>query len=147
MGKRRQHSAEFKAWVALEAAQGLKTVHAIAQEHEVHSVQVSQWKKELIERLAEVFGRKAGPEAEDLARQKERLERKVGELTMEIEFLKKVWATGHPAGRAAMIERWHPHLSIRRQSELLGADRGRVYRTRQGPIWGAPTPEGEFACC
>lgn len=89
MGKRRQHSAEFKARVALEAAQGLKTVHAIAQEHEVHPVQVSQWKKELIERLPEVFGRKAGPEAEVLARQKERLERKVGELTMDIEFLKK----------------------------------------------------------
>ena len=89
MGKRRQHSAEFKARVALEAAQGLKTVHAIAQEHQVHPVQVSQWKKELIERLPEVFGRKAGAEAEDLARQKERLERKVGELTMDVEFLKK----------------------------------------------------------
>ncbi len=132
MGKRRQHHAEGKARVALEAAQGLKTVHAIAQEHQVHPVQVSQWKKELIERLPEVFGRKAGAEAEDLARQKERLERKVGELTMDVEFLKKVRTTGHPAGRAAMIEPGHPHMSIRRQSELLGADRGRVYRTRQG---------------
>jgi transposase len=89
MGKRRQHGAEFKVRVALEAAQGLKTVHAIAQEHQVHPVQVSQWKKELIERLPEVFGRKAGPEAEVPARRKERLERKTGELTMDVEFLKK----------------------------------------------------------
>lgn len=89
MGKRRQHSAEFKARVALEAAQGLKTVNEIAREHEVHPVQVSQWKKDMIERLPEVFGRQAGPEVEVLARQKERLERKVGELTMDIEFLKK----------------------------------------------------------
>ena len=89
MGKRRQHGAEFKARVALEAAQGLKTVHAIAQEHQVHPVQVSQWKKELIERLPEVFGRKAGPEAEVPARRKERLERKTGELTMDVEFLEK----------------------------------------------------------
>lgn len=89
MGKRRQHSAEFKARVALEAAQGLKTVHAIAQEYQVHPVQVSQWKKELLERLPEVFGRKADVEAEVLIRQRERLERKVGELTMDVEFLKK----------------------------------------------------------
>jgi transposase-like protein len=61
MDKRRQHSAEFEARVALEAAQGSKTVRAIAQEHEVHPVQVRQWKKEPIERLPEVFGRKPGP--------------------------------------------------------------------------------------
>jgi hypothetical protein len=47
------------------------------------------WKKELIERLPEVSGRKAGPEAENPARQKERLERKAGELTMDIGFLKQ----------------------------------------------------------
>ena len=89
MGKRRQHSAEFKARVALEAVKGLKTVNEIAREYEVHPVQVSQWKKDLVERLPEVFGRKAGPEVEQQARQRERLERKVGELTMDIEFLKK----------------------------------------------------------
>lgn len=89
MSKRRQHSAEFKARVALEAVKGLKTVNEIAREYEVHPVQVSQWKKDLLERLPEVFGRKAGPETEVLGRQKEKLERKVGELTMDIEFLKK----------------------------------------------------------
>ncbi len=89
MGKRRQHSAEFKARVALEAVKGQKTVNEIAREYEVHPVQVSQWKKDLVERLPEVFGRKPGPEAEMLVRQKERLERKVGELTMDVEFLKK----------------------------------------------------------
>lgn len=89
MGKRRQHSAEFKARVALEAVQGLKTVNEIAREHEVHPVQVSQWKKELIERLPEVFGKKPETDAKETAQQKERLERKVGELTMDVEFLKK----------------------------------------------------------
>mgnify|MGYP001354408461 CR=1 FL=1 len=89
MGKRRQHSAEFKARVALEAVQGLKTVNEIAREHEVHPVQVSQWKKELVERLPEVFGRKPEPDAAVAERQKERLERKIGELTMDVEFLKK----------------------------------------------------------
>jgi transposase-like protein len=88
MNKRRQHGAEFKARVALEAVKWQKTVNEIAREYEVHPVQVSQWKKDLVERLPEVFGRKPGPEAEMLVRQKERLERKVGELTMDVEFLK-----------------------------------------------------------
>ncbi len=89
MSQRRAHSAEFKARVALEAVKGLKTINEIAREYEVHPVQVSQWKKDLMERLPEVFGRKADLEAAELTRQKERLERKVGELTMDIEFLKK----------------------------------------------------------
>jgi transposase len=89
MGKRRQHSAEFKSRVALEALRGLKTVNEIAREHQVHPVQVSAWKKELLDRVPEVFGRKPEADAAAQTRQRERLERKVGELTMDIEFLKK----------------------------------------------------------
>lgn len=89
MGKRRQHSPEFKARVAMEALRGLKTVNEIGREYQVHPVQVGKWKKELMERLPEVFGRKPEMDAAILARQRERLERKVGELTMDIEFLKK----------------------------------------------------------
>ena len=89
MRKRRQHSAEFKARVALAAVQGLKTVTELAQEHEVHPVQISQWKKVLVERLPDVFGRPPAVDAQEAERQKARLERKIGELTMDVEFLKK----------------------------------------------------------
>jgi len=89
MGKRRQHSAEFKMRVALAAVQGIKTVAEIAQECQVHPVQVSTWKKELVERGAEVFGKKPELTPQELERQKARLERKIGELTMDNEFLKK----------------------------------------------------------
>ena len=100
LSKRRQPSAAGKARVALEAVQRQKTVHAIAQEYQVHPVQVSQGKKERLERLPEVFGRKVGPEAGTLVRQKKRLERKVGELTMDLEFLKKCGPLGIvPDGR------------------------------------------------
>jgi len=44
--KRRTHSPEFKARVALEALKGLKPIHQIAADNEIHPVQVSQWKKE-----------------------------------------------------------------------------------------------------
>lgn len=89
MGKRRQHSAEFKARVAMEALRGVKTIAEIVQEYQVHPVQVSQWKKELVGRGAELFGKKPELDPKAQARQKERLERKIGELTMDVEFLKK----------------------------------------------------------
>ena len=43
--QRRKHSPEFKAKVAIEAIKGVKTVSQIAQEHEIHPVMVSTWKK------------------------------------------------------------------------------------------------------
>ncbi len=89
--KRRTHSPEFKARVALEALKGIKPVHEIASDNEIHPVQVSQWKKELQERMAEVFERKAaGAKANEQEQQHiERLERKVGQLIVERDWLAK----------------------------------------------------------
>lgn len=89
MGKRRQLSAEFKARVAMEALRGVKTLAEIVQEYQVHPVQVSTWKQELVERGAELFGKKPEVDPKDVERQRARLERKIGELTMDVEFLKK----------------------------------------------------------
>ena len=61
--KRRQHNPEFKARVGLGALKGIEPVHAIAAKYQVHPVQVTQWKKELLEQLPEVFARKAPPPA------------------------------------------------------------------------------------
>ena len=76
--KRRNHSAEFKARVAMEALKGIKPIHEIAADYEVHPVQVSQWKKTLQERMSEVFDRKNGrsEDLEQAKRHQERLERK-----------------------------------------------------------------------
>ena len=87
--KRRTHSAEFKAQVGLEALKGIKTVSEIAREHEVHPVQVTQWKKELQERLPEVFGRKPAFDEEKAEKQERRLHQKIGQLTVEVDWLKK----------------------------------------------------------
>ena len=57
--QRRKHSSEFKAKVALEAFRGLKTVSEIAAEFEVHPVMVSNWKKEMLASLPEVFEKKS----------------------------------------------------------------------------------------
>lgn len=87
--KRRQYNAGFKAQVAFEALKNIEPVHAIAARHGVHPTQVSQWKKELKERLPEVFARGADSDAlEALAREKELFE-EIGRLKMDLEWLKK----------------------------------------------------------
>ena len=89
--KRRPLSAEFKARVAKEALIGEKSIQDIAQENEIAPSQVSAWKKELEERLTEIFERKNG--VSETAKREEkraaRLERKVGQLVIEKEFLEK----------------------------------------------------------
>ena len=88
---RRNFTADFKARVALEAARGVKTINEIAAEHDLHPVQVGQWKKELLERAAAVFERGGADKKDEEAAERERarLERKIGQLTMEVEWLAK----------------------------------------------------------
>lgn len=59
--KRKVHSAEFKAKVALEALRGHMTVNQIAALHAVHPVMVSQWKKEVLTHAYVLFESKRGP--------------------------------------------------------------------------------------
>jgi transposase len=75
--------------VALEALKGIKTVSEIAREFEVHRVQVSQWKKEIQERLPEIFGPKPAFDEKKAERQEESLHQKIGQLTIEVDWLKK----------------------------------------------------------
>ena len=62
--KRKRHEPEFKARVALEALKGEKTIQQIAKEYEIHPVQVSDWKKAMMERMPEILrsGRQKSPE-------------------------------------------------------------------------------------
>ena len=88
---RRNHSAAFKARVAMEALRGMKTVAEIAAENQLHPTQVTMWKTELVKGAAELFERQNAPDMERavLERNCERLERKVGQLVIEKEFLEK----------------------------------------------------------
>ena len=89
--KRRHLSAEFKARIATEALQELKTIQEIAKDNEIAPSQVSAWKKELEERTVEIFERKnaSSDAAKKQEKRSEQLERKVGQLVIEKEFLEK----------------------------------------------------------
>ena len=85
--KRKRHAPEFKAQVALEACKGDKTTNQLASEHEVASVQVSQWKKQLLQGVPELFGRaKKEVDQEALTAP---LYQEIGRLKMELDWLKK----------------------------------------------------------
>jgi transposase len=89
--KRRHLTAEFKARVALEALRGEKTAAEIARENEIAPAQISEWKRQLEERLTEVFQSK-GERSRDLEAQEKtlaKLERKIGQLVIERDFLVK----------------------------------------------------------
>jgi transposase len=91
--KRRKFTNEFKAKVAIEAIKGQRTVNELAQEFEVHPNQIAVWKKQLLEAASDVFRRGKDLDAENKAAECERLYRKVGQLQVEVDWLKK--KTGH----------------------------------------------------
>jgi transposase len=85
---RRNHSAAFKARVALEAIKGEKTLAQLAAQYDVHPNQVTSWKTELLEKATEIFGKSATEASADRQRIQE-LHAKIGELTIERDFLGK----------------------------------------------------------
>lgn len=86
---RKVHSASFKAKVALEAVRETKTLNEIGQEYGVHPVQVSHWKKALLEKAGELFEGKRGPPALSEQSDPERLYSEIGRLKVELDWLKK----------------------------------------------------------
>jgi transposase-like protein len=82
---RRNHAPAFKAKVALAAVKGEKTLAELAQQFDVHPNQITQWKGQLLEGAAGVFG--GDPAAAAPAVDLKVLHAKIGELTLENDFL------------------------------------------------------------
>ncbi len=83
---RRNHTAAFKAKVALAAVKGDKTLTELAQQFDVHPNQITQWKSQLLEGAAGVFG--SGASSADAAPvDLKALHAKIGELALENDFL------------------------------------------------------------
>ena len=84
--KRRNHSPEFKAKVAIAALKGDKTLAELAQQFDVRPNQITDWKSQLVEHSAAAFGdRPANEKGPDL----QTMQAKIGQLTLENDFLEK----------------------------------------------------------
>jgi transposase len=93
---KKRFDAAFKAKVALEALKGQKTISELARIYEVHPNQIGQWKKQIQAELPKVFNGKRDMEEKDQAELVEELYRQIGQLKVELDWLKK---TSGLAGR------------------------------------------------
>ena len=91
--EKRTHTAEFKAKIVLEILRGERELNEIAAENEIAPNQLRNWKAEFLDNATIVFDRKRDQSLKDELAKKEReadeLAKKVGQLTLENDFLKK----------------------------------------------------------
>lgn len=91
--KRRNHSAAFKARVALAALKGDRTMAQLAEQFDVHPGQIQSWKTRLLDSAEDVFGRNESDKKNHESEIKQ-LHAKIGELTMSAEFLENALGRG-----------------------------------------------------
>ncbi len=85
--KRKRYSAEFKAKVALEAIKGEQTIQELGSRYGVHPNQITNWKRQAIDNMAETFSTKAERTLTNDDPQIKELHAKIGQLTVERDFL------------------------------------------------------------
>ncbi len=89
MSKRKQHSPDFKAKVALEALKGERTVAELASRFGVHPTMIHSWKRALLEGASGVFERGGAKKPEIDEEQLKELHAKIGELAVANDFLSR----------------------------------------------------------
>ena len=89
--KRKRYSGEFKAKVALGALKGEQTMAQLSARFGVHPAMIAKWKKEAVDGLAQVFVDKRKKHEKDTEAQIKELHAKIGQLTVERDFLSKAF--------------------------------------------------------
>lgn len=92
MKSRKKYSSGFKGEVSLAAIKGEETIASLAQKYELHPSQIVQWKNEALKGMGDIFEKRKLKKA-DAAPEVDYLERKIGQLTIEIDYLKKKCAS------------------------------------------------------
>lgn len=87
--KRKIHTNEFKARVALEAAKGIRTGGQLSSAFQVHPSQIAQWKRQLLEGAPGIFARGGGECGKSESELTAPLFEEIGRLKVEVDWLKK----------------------------------------------------------
>jgi len=88
-GNKKRYGSKFKARVTLESVKGEKTAAELASRYGVHATQITRWKKHMLENLPELFSNKHEKDREDAERLQAELYRQIGQLKVELDWLKK----------------------------------------------------------
>ena len=88
MKKRKNHTPGFKTKVVIEAIQERETIQEIGKKYDIHPNQISTWKTKFLSGASSVFEKGTGKD--DTEKEQADLFKKVGQLQMEVDFLKKV---------------------------------------------------------
>ena len=88
MKKRKNYTSGFKTKVVLEALQERETIQEIGKKHEIHPNQITTWKSQFLANANIIFEK--GVTKSDEEKEKDELFKKVGQLQIENDFLKKV---------------------------------------------------------
>ena len=86
---RKKHSPAFKAQVALEAAKQARTIAELAKQFQVHPVQISHWKKQLLDGMETLFQSGSAARQPDPEKIQAELYEQLGRLQMELAWVKK----------------------------------------------------------
>jgi len=89
MNKRKRYSADFKAKVAVEALKEQKTLSELANQYQIHSVQISNWKKQLLDGSALIFKNSTNNHQKKQQNLEAHLYQEIGRLKIELDWLKK----------------------------------------------------------
>ena len=89
--QRKRYSAEFKAWVALEAIKGHKTLNELACTYGVHPSPITHWKHQLEQEVPYIFSVGWDKRAHDHEALQAQLYQQIGQLKVELDWLKKKW--------------------------------------------------------
>jgi transposase-like protein len=89
VGQRKRYSAELKTKVALEAIKGQKTTNEIAAEYGVHPTQITQWKKQALDGLPDLFSTRESRQAKSEEALIANLYQEIGQLKVQVDWLEK----------------------------------------------------------
>ncbi|WP_254695044.1 IS3 family transposase [Leisingera sp. NJS201] len=131
MSKRKNHSPDFKAKVALEALKGERTVAELASQFGVHPTMIHSWKRALLEGASGVFKRGGRKPQEIDEEQVKELHAKIGELAVANDFLSRKLKPDRQV-RRKMIEPANANLPISKQCKLLSISRSSFYYQPKG---------------
>ena len=130
--KRKTYSADFKAKLVLEVLEGEKSINEIASQYGVLPVSLKNWKNQFLENMSLAFDKSTvvkeyKNEIEDLQKSNDNLAKKVGNLTIEKEFLEgKLESLVSSKSRRAFIDTELP-ISLNKQCKLLNISKSSLY--------------------